>query len=336
MSADGVGVVTMDTNTSAPAARKGFSFNLGASSAIWIATIGLFLVSAIIAPGTVRGLAIGAMLPFAAILAIVAVGQTIVIQQRGIDLSCASLMGFGGLLAAHLGVAWGSAPAAIVVALFVTGLFGALNGFLVARLAIMPIVATLATNSLFLGAMYTLSSGRPVYMPKRVETFSTNGIAGIPNMLILAVIFVAIVAFVMNKTIIGRRFIAVGANPDTARAAGMRVELYQIGTYVAAAICFGVAGILYAGYIGSATSEAGVPYLLPGIAAVIVGGTSFAGGKGSVIASGVAAVFMSQLDILVAALGARASEQLLVQALAIILATSIGHFAMQIRGRRKS
>lgn len=315
--------------------RKRFRFGLGASGAIWFATAALFAVSAVVAPGTVRPLAIGAMLPFAAILAIVAVGQTIVIQQRGIDLSCASLMGFGGLLAAHLGVATGSVPFAIVAALVVTGMFGALNGFLVARLAIMPIVATLATNSLFFGAMFTLSSNRPIYMPKSVESFSVNRIAGIPNMLILAILFVIAVAFIMNKTVIGRRYVAVGANPDTARAAGIRVEFYQIGTYVAAAICFGVAGILYSGYIGSAQSDAGNPYLLPGIAAVIVGGTSFTGGKGSVVASGVAAVFMSQLDILVAALGARSSEQLLVQALAIILAASLGHAAGLIRTSRR-
>lgn len=316
----------MSTQTDiAPIAPKRLGFGLGSSGAIWIATAALFAVSAVVAPGTVRPLAIGAMLPFAAILAIVAVGQTIVIQQRGIDLSCASLMGFSGLFAAHLGVATGFVPFAIAAALVVTGLFGALNGFLVARLAIMPIVATLATNSLFFGAMFTLSSNRPIYMPKSVENFSVNGIGGIPNMLILAVLFVIAVAFIMNKTVIGRRYVAVGANPDTARAAGIRVEFYQIGTYVAAALCFGVAGILYAGYIGSAQSDAGNPYLLPGIAAVIVGGTSFTGGKGSVVASGVAAIFMSQLDILVAALGARSSEQLLVQALAIILAASIGH-----------
>lgn len=316
------------------AARRCRLPNLGQIGPIMIATALLFAVSAAIAPGTVRPSIVAAMLPFAAILAIVGVGQTLVIQQRGIDLSCASLMGLGGIAAAYLGVETGSVFVAIPGGLLIVALFGALNGLLISRLSIMPIVATLATNSLFVGAILSLSDNRPIHMPRAVEAFSVNTIAGLPNMLILAVLFIAAVAFIMNKTVIGQRFIAAGANADTARAAGIRVEAFQVGTYVAAAICFGVAGILYAGFIGSAQSSAGTSYLLPGIAAVIVGGTSFTGGRGSVIATGVAAVFLSQLDILVAALGARASEQLLVQALAIVVATSIAQLSLHLRARR--
>lgn len=318
------------------APRRSVLSILGQTGPILAATLLLFAVSAIIAPGTVRTTAISAMLPFAAILAIVGVGQTLVIQQRGIDLSCASLMGLGGISAAYLGAETGSVTFAIIGALAIVGLCGALNGLLISRLAIMPIVTTLATNSLFLGAIYSMSENRPIRLPKGVEAFSVSGIAGIPNMLVLALLFVAAVAFILKKTIIGHRFIAAGANYDTAHAAGVRVEFYRVGTYVAAAICFGVAGILYAGFIGSAQSNAGASYLLPGIAAVIVGGTSFSGGRGSVIATGIAAVFLSQLDILVAALGARSSEQLLVQALAIVVATSISQFVIYLRlARRK-
>jgi ribose transport system permease protein len=84
-----------------------------------------------------------------------------------------------------------------------------------------------------------------------------------------------------------------------------------------------VAGILYAGFIGTASHVAGNDYLLPGIAAVVVGGTPFTGGRGSVVASGVAAVFMTQLGMMVLALGAGPAEQLLVQALVIVAATTI-------------
>ena len=98
-----------------------------------------------------------------------------------------------------------------------------------------------------------------------------------------------------------------------------------------AGLCFAVTGMLLAGYIGNASAAAGNDYLLPGIAAVVVGGTPFSGGRGSVIASGIAALFMTQLGQMVLSLGATSAVQLLVQALAIILATSIRSLPQMIR-----
>lgn len=300
-------------------------FSLGEFGWIWIATAALFLVSAVIAPGTVRFSSIVAMLPFAAMLAIVAVGQTIVIQQRGLDLSSAGLMSLGGILVADVGFSTGSIPLAIIATLVICAACGAINGLLIARLNIMPIVATLATNALLLGGIQTVSGGSPMSVPKSLEFFSHEKLVGVPYTLFLSFLFVALAAFVSSKTLIGRRFIAVGANPRTALAAGIGVLRYQVGTYAAAALCFSVAGMLYAGFIGSASQIAGNDYLLPGIAAVVVGGTPFTGGRGSVIASGVAAIFMTQLGIMVLALGAGTAVQLLVQAAVIIVATTIRH-----------
>lgn len=305
--------------------------SIGEFGWIWIATAVLFVISAIVAPGTVRFASIVAMLPFAAMLAIVAIGQTIVIQQRGLDLSSAGLMSLGGILVAQLGFSTGSIPVAIILALLACAICGAVNGLLVARLNIMPIVATLATNALLLGAIQTLSGGSPMTVPKSIEVFSHERLFGVPYTLFLSLVFVGLAAFVSAKTLIGRRFIAVGANPRSALAAGIGVLRYQVGTYAAAAICFGVAGILYAGFIGSASQTAGNEYLLPGIAAVVVGGTPFTGGRGSVIASGVAAIFMTQLGIMVLALGAGTAVQLLVQAGVIILATTIRHLPSLLR-----
>ncbi|MBZ9772371.1 ABC transporter permease [Mesorhizobium sp. CO1-1-8] len=314
-----------------PLSEKGGAVKLQARYAvgefgwIWIATAALFLLSAVVAPGTVRLASLIAMLPFAAMLAIVAVGQTIVIQQRGLDLSSAGLMSLGGILVAQLGFSTGSLLLASFLTLVICAICGAINGLLVARLSIMPIVATLATNSLLLGAIHTLSGGSPMTVPKTLETFSHELLLGIPYTLFLSLAFVAFAAFLSSRTLIGRRFIAVGANPRSSLASGISVMRYQVGTYAAAALCFSVAGMLYAGFIGSASQAAGNDYLLPGIAAVVVGGTPFTGGRGSVIASGVAAIFMTQLGIMVLALGAGTAVQLLVQAGVIVLATTIRH-----------
>lgn len=290
---------------------------------IWIATLLLFAVSAWLAPGTVKLSAISAMLPFAAILAIAAVGQTVVIQQRGLDMSLPGTMSLGGLVFATLGFMTGSLFIATVLTLVIAVMIGIVNGFLVSKVNITPIVVTLATNAILLGAVRTLSGGSPMAAPQALADFSHIHALGVPMILLLAVGFILFVSVMTRSTIYGRRFVAVGANPATARAAGIPVLPYQIGTYAIAAVCFCVAGMLYAGYIGSASQTAGNDYLLPAIAAVVVGGTPFTGGKGSVVASGVAALFMAQLGQLVLSMGASTAVQLLVQAAAIILAVTI-------------
>jgi ribose transport system permease protein len=131
----------------------------------------------------------------------------------------------------------------------------------------------------------------------------------------------------LGKTVIGRRYIAVGSSPAAALSSGIGVLSYQIGTYMLAAVRYGVAGVLLAGFIGYASPTAGSDYLLPSIAAVVVGGTPFTGGRGSVVASGVAALFMAQLGQMVLALGAGPAEQLFVQAATIVVATSIRHLS---------
>ena len=114
----------------------------------------------------------------------------------------------------------------------------------------------------------------------------------------------------------------VGANPLAAQSSG-RVLRYQIGAYVVAAACYAVADVLLAGFVGFASPTAGSDYLLPSIAAVVVGGTPFTGGRGSVVASGASALFRAQLGQMALALGAGPAQQLLVQAVAIVAATSV-------------
>jgi ribose transport system permease protein len=140
-----------------------------------------------------------------------------------------------------------------------------------------------------------------------------------------ALLFVGVIALIVRKTVVGRRFISVGASPRAAEAAGVRVLAYQVGSYIAAGVCFAVSGVLLAGFIGSASQTAGNDYLLTSIAAVAVGGTPFTGGRGSVIASAVAALFFAQLGQMVLALGAGTAVQLLIQVCAILGAAIIRH-----------
>lgn len=300
-----------------------FAIHVGEFGWIWIGTAILFGISLIVAPGTVTRGSLLAMLPFAGILAIVATGQTVVIQQRGLDMSAAGMVSLAGVVVAVVGGNDGWALAAIPLA-FVTGfVVGAVNGLLVARIHITPLIATLAVNAVLLGAVRSLTGNAPISVPESIQAFSHARFLSLPCSVWLAAVFVSVVAVITRRTIAGRRFVAVGVNSHAATAAGIVVLRYQVGAYVLSALCFAAAGILLAGYIGNASHTAGNDYLLPAIAAVVVGGTPFTGGRGSVIASGVAALFMAQLAQMVLALGATSAMQLLMQAGAILLATSI-------------
>lgn len=290
---------------------------------IWVATAALFVVSAIVAPGTLSAGSLFAMLPFAGILALAATGQTLVIQQRGLDMSSIGTIALAGLLVAKYGNSTGSVTVGLLVSFGICILVGLLNGYLTAKVHITPLIATLAVNAIVVGVVRDISGNTPISVAQSIQDFSHAQLAGVPLTVWLAGLFIVVVSVVTKKTVIGRRFVAVGVNPRTAVAAGIVATRYQIGAYVLSALCFAVAGILLAGYIGNATSTAGNDYLMPAIAAVVVGGSPFTGGRGSVIASGVAALFMAQLGQMVLALGAGTAMQLLVQAMALLAATAI-------------
>jgi len=311
----------MKEELTSPAFR--WPLQLSEFSWIWLALGLLAVLSAILAPGTMRPGSILATLPFASMLAIVAVGQTIVVQQRGLDMSAAGMVAVASIFVAKFSFMFDSAILGVGVTILLCAAAGAINGILIARINISPIVATLATGSLALGVARLITGGSAAPVLQSLQEFSNFKVAGVPFSVVIAAALVAAVSILISSTIIGRRYIAVGANQATARSAGIRVLRFQIGTYVAAAVCYSITGVLLAGFVGYASPTAGADYLLPSIAAVVVGGTPFTGGRGSVVASGAAALFMAQLGQMVLALGAGPAQQLLVQAVTIVVATSI-------------
>lgn len=291
------------------------------ASMIWVALVVLVVVCALFEPSTLKGSAILSMLPFAAILAIAAVGQCLVIQQGGIDFSVVGSITLSAVIVCgHAAGDGGKLFEAILMALGAVLIAGLINGIAVTMLRITPIIATLATNALLIGAVQTYTNGVPQSATKGLSNFAIDKTLGIPHTVYIAAIFVAVAAVVLAKTVVGRRFIAIGANPDAAKAAGLRVNRYLIGTYMLAALCYGAAGIVLAGYVKTPGTTVGNPYLLSTITAVVVGGTALGGGRGRVVGAAVAAVFLSQLESFISATGAPPSVSLLVQSAAIAVA----------------
>lgn len=298
-----------------------------------VALVFLLIISIVLAPGSLSGSALLSMLPFAAILAVAAIGQTLVIQQGGIDLSVPGAISLGAVVVTYVSNGRDDRMiVAVVAAVLALAVAGALTGLVIAWLRVTPLVVTLAMNALLLGSVLALTGGSStVAAPASLSSFALGRPLGIPSTVIVAVIAVAIAAIVTTKTAFGRRFIANGVNARAALTAGIAVKRYTVLTYVAANLAYAIAGIMLAGFLGTPSLFSGNTYLLPTIAAVVVGGTSLVGGKGSVVASAFGALFLIQLQQVISALGAPTSVQFIVQGAVIGFAIGLRYLLRSIR-----
>jgi ribose transport system permease protein len=291
---------------------------------VLISTIVLGGLSAILAPSSVSPGAVLSMLPFAAVLAIVGLGQMLVVQQGGIDLSVPGSVSLAVVIVTHMPNENNDLllPAVLVAFAWAIGA-GILNGFMVGWLGLNPIIATLGTNALLFGAVLGISGGIPRTTTSLLSEIAGGTTLGVPNAVLFAVGFTLIVTVMVKKTVAGRRFEAVGASPAAARATGLRYRTHKGAAYVWSQLLFASAGMLLAGITNQPTAFQGNNYLLTSVAVVVLGGTSLLGGRGFPAATVVAALFLSQLDAFVLALGVPFAVRTLVQAAALAIGVAI-------------
>ncbi|MEV4602950.1 ABC transporter permease [Amycolatopsis sp. NPDC049253] len=291
---------------------------------ILVATALLFLVSLLLQPESLGRSSLQGMLPFAAVLAVVALGQTLVVQQAGIDLSVPGTVSLSVIIVTHYPAGDNGKLLPAVLLAYVAALAaGLLNGLVVSRLGMSAIVTSLGTNALLYAVVLGISGGSPVTTTDTLHSLVTGRFLGLPYAVYIAVVLVAVTGFAMKRTVPGRRFEAVGDNPEAAGLAGLRVRRHQLAAYVWASLLYGTAGILLAGIVTTPGAFQGDTLLLPSVAAVVLGGTSLLGGKGSPVASAVAALFLSQLDQFVLTLGVSAATNNIVQALALAAGVAV-------------
>jgi ribose transport system permease protein len=286
--------------------------------AIATATIGVFVLGAIVAPSSVSHSAIIGMVPFAAVLAIAGLGQLLVVQQGGIDLSVAGGISLAVVVVTHEpdGDSSRLGAAVIMAIAFAIGA-GLANGLLVSRLRLNAIIATLGVNALLYGAVFAVSGGTPRSTTRLLANIAGDATWHVPNAAWFAAGALLVVSVLTKRTVAGRRFEAIGANPAAARAVGLRVRVHRTLSFVWAQLLYCLAGILLAGITNQPTAFQGDSLLLPSVAVVVLGGSSLLGGRGFPISTVIAALFLRELQQFVLALGVDTSVQTLVQAVAL-------------------
>jgi ribose transport system permease protein len=289
-----------------------------------LATAGVLASSLVFAPSSLSRGVLLTMLPFASALAIASLGQALVVMQGGIDLSVAGgLSLYVVILTKYPAGDNARLLPAIGIAFLAAVLAGSLNGVLIGRMRLNPIVATLGTNALLFGAVLWYTAGIPTTTTARLARIGAGLWLGIPTPVYFAVLTTAVVTAVVKLTPPGRRFEGVGANPISAFTAGIRVKRHRTGAYVWAQILYCLAALLHASIVNQPTAYEGNNYLLPTVAAVVLGGTSLLGGRGNLVATAIAALFLSQLDQFVLSLGVSYATRTLVQAAALAVGVAL-------------
>jgi ribose transport system permease protein len=287
----------------------------------------LFAVGAGLRPSLLSVGALWSTVAFAMILAIASFGQTLAVVQGGIDLSVPNTIALSALTFLSTADSLGSLGA-FLAALGAGALIGLVNGFVVAKMGLSPIVTTIAMNGLLLGVIllnFDLSqlTGIPEFarqMTARKLPFpGADPAAVIPLGLVLMLVLQA----VLSLTGWGRALFVLGASAETARLAGLPVDRIRITAYALSGALAAFAGIVIVGFYAQTSTGMGTPYLLGSVAAVVVGGASILGGRGSMIGTLGGALVLGQVATLVAIANLGVNIQQLIYGVIILLVVAL-------------
>lgn len=283
------------------------------------------------------------------ISALLAVGMTFVVLTGGIDLSVGSIAGLCGIVAGlmlhglHFGASLYYAPVFLVVlvALLVGALAGACNGVLVSVFSIAPFIATLGMLYIARGAALLLSDGHTLPdLGGEAARHNTGFLAlgqsfllGLPVPVWIAVAVTALCAFVAAYTPFGRHVYAIGGNERAAMLAGIRIAKVKLITYVISGFCAALVGLIIASQLESAHPATGESFELNAIAAIVLGGTSLMGGRGSIGGSLIGALVIGVLADGLVMLGVSEFWQIVIKGLVIVLAVMVDQFQSRAQFR---
>jgi len=246
-----------------------------------------------------------AIMQATAVDGVLGISATFVIITAGIDLSVGTLMTFCAVMTGVVLTNWGMPLWLGVVTSIATGAFcGAISGFLIAKLKIPPFIATLGMMWAVKGLSLVVTEARPIYFndTPNFDMISQASLVGyfvpsvpIPNGVLILFGLAILASVILNRTALGRYTFALGSNEEAARLSGVNVDGWKIAVYALAGAITGVAGLIIASRLNSAQPALGQGYELEAIAAVVIGGTSLAGGSGTILGTIIGAFIMNVL-----------------------------------------
>lgn len=229
--------------------------------------------------------------------AIIAIGMTFVILTGGIDLSVGSTLAISGAVGASIVKSTGNVFLAIIVAAVIGIAVGLINGLLVSKGKLQAFIVTLATMTIFRGATLVFTDGTPISkLPEAFVKIGNGKLGFMPIPVIITIIIAIIAVYALSQTRFGRYLYALGGNEDASRLSGINTDKIKTLVYVVSGFASAIAGVIITSRIGSASPNAGTEFELDAIAAVVIGGTSLAGGEGTITGTLIGALIIGVLN----------------------------------------
>jgi ribose transport system permease protein len=294
-----------------------------------LATIGVFgltiiliFLSRFVSPALGSWSEVNTIVILASFLIVVAFGQGLVILLGGLDLSIPALITIGGVLTTTwIGTSGGATWLLFPVILSICACIGAISGAGIALLGIPPFIMTMASGIIVASSALGYTAGSPRgAAPAVLLALMKSQVLGVSWVVIFTLMLAALGAVIQGRTAFGRRLMAIGSNARAAILAGVPTRTYTILAYAASSLTAGLAGMMLVGYASGATLRMGDAYLLPSIAAVVVGGSSILGGRGSFVSTIGGALLLTTLGIVIAALGVRQGWRTVIEGCTILIA----------------
>ncbi|MBR0848661.1 ABC transporter permease [Bradyrhizobium diazoefficiens] len=281
--------------------------------------LGGVMSPAFLSPGNLSNM----LLQFAP-LAIVAMGQCMVMIVRGLDLSVASMMATAAVIATGFSGADRDVASIVAMAMVVAMAAGLLNGFLVTKRQVSPFLATLATMILLQGFRFAYTQGAPSgNVPPFLRVLGSGKFHGVPYNALVLLLLAAVLGVVLHRSGFGRRIFIVGGNPVTGRLFGIRSDAVTIACYVISSCLAATAGLILSGYVGLVDNWVGQGYELDSIVACVVGRVSLRGGRGSILGALIGAAIIVILANEVLLLGIPIQAQLIIKGIVIVAAAAV-------------
>jgi len=298
----------------------------------YIALILLFIIASIASPKIFLTFAnITNIFRQASIVGVVSIGMTVVLLVAGIDLSVTSVMAISACLFAHISQSYvadgheGILLGQVVLVICIGVLIGLANGLIIVLRNVEPFIITLGTGQVLRGINYIYTKGSPGgTVTKFWKNFGSKSLGGVvPYAVILYILLMVVFIVLLHKTVFGRHIYAIGSNPEAARLSGIKVKANKIMAYVLCGFTASVAGIMLAARVRVGEPNGSTGYDMDAIAAVVIGGTAMAGGKGSIICTLAGVLIMAIMNNILNIIGADPYLQIVIKGLIILVAVLI-------------
>jgi ribose transport system permease protein len=306
---------------------------------VLVAMVALVAIVGVLRPTFLQPSTLFQQLSGAAFIGMLALGMVFVVAIRDIDLSVGWMFNFSAVIAAKAMVAGLDPWLGVVVGIAFGGLLGLINGVLAVRLRIPVIIITLGTFSAFRGLSLVVNESRAVVPPQKDHLFflvmQTKVLGIIPFVAILFVVLAIGLHVLLHYTRFGYRVQALGSNPDAARLAGIPVDRTRVEVLVLMGLIAGLTSTLFLGFREAIDPVTGGDYLLPVVAAVIIGGTPLSGGRGTILGAVVGALIIQVITTGILFLGVDVKWSTFVTGAVIIVAVAVDQFVRRQRERRQ-